>query len=530
MIKLEYDSATIDLLILIYVRKSKKLDKGITFETQVDRCKREAKKKFGENVKIKIFIEENKSGDDVSREKYNEMKELIKLHNNCIVFSYAVNRLVRDVAEGENLAKFLTKENCQLYIYDIGRMHIETPEGRSFFLSQCNNAETELNRVKKNQAENAFKKGSMSIKTGCQAAYGYEHKSEEIFEGEKIFNKSSYTIKESEIVIVMRIYDLYLKYKSISKVTKILREDDVRGKNGELISKATIASVLKNPVNVKTNQQVVDYFLNKGFVIGKIEFGKGGNRYGVNSKAEFIDEENRKKYFFTLDHNGVIDPEIWLKTQHILDEKSINKITKKGKSKKSSLDNLLKCKCGADMKIASIKGETVYYCCTNKCGRKNVNGNKLEKMIFEDVVNINKDALVNQMNKNYKKVVKKLDVRLSELVKRRSYLMKSYNKLREKIIFLEMKKEARIQYLNKDAEDKYKSIQELNEKIYSIESNMSNIYDSVKGYIELFKSKEIDDILFEEADIEIRKSILKMMFKEIIWDADTEMVYINKNK
>ena len=182
------------------------------------------------------------------------------------------------------------------------------------------------------------------------------------------------------------------------------------------------------------------------------------------------------------------------------------------------------------MKIASIKGETVYYCCTNKCGRKNVNGNKLEKMIFEDVVNINKDALVNQMNKNYKKVVKKLDVRLSELVKRRSYLMKSYNKLREKIIFLEMKKEARIQYLNKDAEDKYKSIQELNEKIYSIESNMSNIYDSVKGYIELFKSKEIDDILFEEADIEIRKNILKMMFKEIIWDADTEMVYINKNK
>lgn len=93
-----------------------------------------------------------------------------------------------------------------------------------------------------------------------------------------------------------------------------------------------------------------------------------------------------------------------------------------------------------------------------------------------------------------------------------------------------MKKEARIQYLNKDAEDKYKSIQELNEKIYSIESNMSNIYDSVKGYIELFKSKEIDDILFEEADIEIRKNILKMMFKEIIWDADTEMVYINKNK
>lgn len=120
MLKVEFNSNLEELFILIYIRKSKKLEYGVTFETQVDRCKREAKKYFGDKAEIKIFPEENKSGDDATRPEYNKMKNFIRNNKKCIVYSYAENRLVRDVEEGVALSKFLRAKKVDLYIYQKG--------------------------------------------------------------------------------------------------------------------------------------------------------------------------------------------------------------------------------------------------------------------------------------------------------------------------------------------------------------------------------------------------------------------------
>lgn len=41
-------------------------------------------------------------------------------------------------------------------------------------------------------------------------------------------------------------------------------------------------------------------------------------------------------------------------------------------------------------------------------------------------------------------------------------------------------------------------------------------------------TKSLQDILFEEADLDIRKNILRMIIKEIVWDSDTKMVYVKE--
>ena len=66
----------------------------------------------------------------------------------------------------------------------------------------------------------------------------------------------------------------------MSKVTKELIADNIAGKYGNKINKTTIASVLRNPVNVKTDENVVKFFKNKGFEIINVEFGKGATRFG----------------------------------------------------------------------------------------------------------------------------------------------------------------------------------------------------------------------------------------------------------
>ena len=527
MIKVECNPDLEELFIIIYVRRSKKLEHGITFETQIDRCRREAKKYFGDKAKIKIFSEENKSGDNASRQEYNEMKNFIKNNKNCIVYSYAENRLVRDVEEGLALSKFLRDKKVDLYIYQKGNLHIDTPEGLSYFISNCNNAQTELNVTKKNQAENAFRKSELSVKTGSQAPVGYINNSREIFINDSLKKESYYSIDEVEIYTVIRIYELYLKHQSISKVTKILHEDNVCGKYGNIICKTTVRSILTNPVNVKTNEKVVDYYYGQGYQIGKIEFGKGGNTYGKKSKAEFLNEEYRKKHFFTLSHEGVIEADKWLEVQRIL-KNNLKLAPKKGKSRKSALDNLLKCRCGADMKIASIKEEKVYYCCSAKCGNKNVNGTNLEKMLFEDIVKINKSILIQNMRSNYSKVLKKVNVGYKKLNKEKSNLDTQYNKLVEKLIILESSNEARVISLTRAIDKKYVRIVKINEKLELIDKIIADINNKVEEYTLSLNNKSLRDILFKEVDLDTRKNILRMTIKEMVWDSDTKTVYVKK--
>lgn len=515
--------------VVLYIRKSKKLEKGVTFETQFDRCVEEAKRIFGENIIIVDFIEDDKSGDDVNRPKYNQMKKFIKNNRGCILYSYAINRIVRDVIEGAELAKFLRQSKCPVYIYEAGKFELNTPEGLNYFIANCNTAEVELNRNKKNQVENAFKKAEMSIKTGCQPAYGYDSNSREIFINNRAKNESYYVYNEIEIYNVIKIYSLYIKYKSISKVEKIMKENCVLGKCGNFIGKTTIRSILENPVNVKTNQDIVDYFSNKGYQIGRIEFGKGGNTYGKNSNAEFLNDKYRKMHFFTLDHEVVIEAEEWLKVQRILNDNT-NKAPKKGKSKKSSLSKLLQCKCGADMNIVTMKKDKngkdiIYYGCSKKCGNKNINGTDLEEKLFKELIFIDNLEVATEMQKVSNNVLQSIYSDYRQLKKERQYIDIVNTKLIKKISIINENLAGTTCVLNQSIEDNLKKINEIDTRVKVIEREMDQSAANIKKYIAFIENgQSIDKLL----DYSLRKEVLCKMFEKIVWDSDLNKVYIDK--
>lgn len=261
--------------IIFYLRKSKNIETGMTFETQYRACYNEAIEVFGKDIELlHTFKEDDVSGGDSTRKEYCKMKEFIK-NNKCVLFVYSVDRLVRDVAEGLILRELLIKNKCDLYVCKLGRIALETAEGKDQFINLCNSAEAYLNTTKRNQAENLYQKAAMGIKSGSQAPFGYCSYSEEVLIDNEIKVSTLYKADEVEIYNVIKMYNLYYKYRSISKVTKILQEQGVCGKFGKPINKTTIVSVLRNPVNVKIDKNVVEFFKNKGFEVGNIEFGKG---------------------------------------------------------------------------------------------------------------------------------------------------------------------------------------------------------------------------------------------------------------
>ena len=154
----------------------------------------------------------------------------------------------------------------------------------------------------------------------------------------------------------------------------------------------------------------------------------------------------------------------------------------------------------------------------------------LEKMLFEDIVKINKSVLIQNMRSNYSKVLKKVSVGYKNLNKEKSNLDTQYNKLVEKLIILESNNEARVISLTRAIDKKYLRIVKVNEKLELIDKMIPNINNKVEEYTLSLNNKSLRDILFEEADLDTRKNILRMIIKEMIWDSDTKTVYIKKNK
>lgn len=522
----------LDINVLIYIRKSKKLDSGITFETQFNRCSEEAKMIFGENINIIPFMEDDRSGDNPNREKYLLMRDYISKNKNCVVYSYAVSRIVRDVEEGANFVKFLHKNSCQLYIYAQGKIAIDTPEGRSYFIANCNNAEIELNNSKKFQADNAFQKAKSSKRPGGQPAYGYNSISNEVYEDKKIQKISGYEENETEIYDVVRIYQLYLVHQSFSKVADILQQEDIRGKHGALICKTTVRNILNNPAYVKTNADIISYYISLGYEIGEIQYGNGGNTYGKKSNAEFIKEDQRKKYFFTLNHQGVIEPKDWLRVQEIARANS-HRAPKKGKSKNNALSNLLKCTCGAEMQIKDIKKDKagnsiVYYFCPDKCGSKNVNGTILEKSIFEDLLSMDNDQLHKALQRNMMKVIKNHFDEYRELNKKKAYLQTAYNRLCTQIETTEKFGMADALCFSDRVEDTYGRIIRINEKMAAIEKQMDDINVRCVEFIDaLHENDAVDKV--KEMGLDFKKYFFMKIIKELKWDSEIKTVHVVKN-
>lgn len=517
------------LNIIFYLRKSKKIETGMTFETQYRACYNEAVEVFGKGMEMcHTFKEDDVSGGDNTRKEYCKMKEFIK-NNKCVFFVYSIDRLVRDVSEGLILRELLLQNKCDLYIGKLGRIAVETAEGKEQFVNLCNSAEVYLNTTKRNQAENLYNKAEMSIKSGSQAPYGYVSYSEEVLIENEVKVSTLYKTDLIEIYNVIKMYELYCKYKSISKVTKILVEKGVYGKYGKSINKTTVISVLRNPVNVKTNENVVEFFKNKGFEIGNIEYGKGGVRYGEKSNAEFLENSLRKKYFFTLNHEGVIEAEKWLEVQKILDENS-KEAPKRGKSQKSVIGNTMKCKCGANMKISTMKkdrdgNDIIYYCCTKVCGNKNVNGTNIEENLFNNYIDINSNILAKHMIRSLNKVLNNMNSEYKILKSEIATISRSNDKLLKKVELLEVNRLAKTHKITEKINENEVKIADKLNRLEKIEKGIFVMKKEAIKYIEKIEKYSYKDIL-DEMNFDSKKMLYEHLFKESIWDSDDKKVSI----
>lgn len=532
----------------IYSRKSKFTGKGESIGNQVQFCKEYAATQLKDKniTEFLIYEDEGFSGGNINRPEFQKLMDDSKAKKFDILICYRLDRISRNVADFSTTLETLQK-------YDIDFVSIReqfdtsTPMGRAMIYIASVFAQLERETIAERVRDNMLELSKTGRWLGGQTPLGFESEKFAYIDDE--FKERSmyklYPVKE-EMDIVKLMFSKYLETGSIHMVLQYLLNNNIKGKNGGEYASMSVADILRNPVYVKSDDNVINYLKNKGINICGTPNGNGILIYNKkNSKNKYKDTT---EWFAAISkHKGVISSEQFIKVQICLDKNSKKHNPRLGTSKKSLLSGILKCAvCGSPMRISYGRekkdgSEKIYYYMCNmkamsakhRCNNPNVRGDYLEKQVIDKLKSLNTDIVIKELE-NYKKELasmktsslqnnikknieekrKEMDTLIYQLSKldksiASDFIVKKIEALGEEIVELEQK-EKKLQY-SKTVND-------------SSSLNINIILETLNNFNTFFNS--VDSLKNDEETIIKKRYLIEMLVDKITWDGRTETIDI----
>jgi len=374
----------------IYVRQSIDKKGSLSIEGQIDICKKLA----GEEAKV--YIDRGFSGKNTNRPAFSELIEDVKAGKVNKIYVYRLDRFSRSIADFSRVWELLSKNSVE-FVSATENFDTSSPMGRAMLnivqvFAQLER-ETTAERVKDNYIHR-FKLGAWP---GGPAPYGFDLI--KTADGDK---KISSLIKNDKSEMVKYIFEEYAKSDtSLSSLAKELTKRGIHGPKREVWDNVTLSRLLHSPVYAKANQDIYFYYLALGMRIQQppeaFDGIHGLNIIGRRDRSQNKYNDLNGQMLTVSEHEGFIDPDLWLKVQYKLS--SNKQISRANAGKHSWLTGILKCaKCGYALKINYAKNENRYYLvCSGKSNfavcdcRVSVDlreletyvANKIEKMLKE---------------------------------------------------------------------------------------------------------------------------------------------------
>ncbi|MGV8980221.1 recombinase family protein [Clostridium sp.] len=389
----------------IYSRKSKITTKGESIINQIEICKHECIHLGIE--KFLIYEDEGFSGKNIKRPQFQEMLIDAKEKMFDVLICYRLDRISRNISDFSTLINELDSLHIS-FISVNEQFDTSTPMGRAMMYIASVFAQLERETIGERVRDNMLELAKSGRWLGGQTPLGYESKKLSYFDSE-FKEKTMYTLSpiKEELDVVKFIYDKYLHYKSISQVFTCVFKNNIKTKNGADFNKKRIQLILRNPLYVMANEDVMKHLE----FIGMNVMGKADDNHGIltynKTKGTRIKRDITEWIAAVSTHEGIIDATIWLTIQQILDDNK-NKAPRLGTSSSALLTGILKCSgCGKSMivKHGHISTQTnkkiQYYVCSTKdyskgerCNNPNIRVDELESVVIDNLKNITIDNLV----------------------------------------------------------------------------------------------------------------------------------------
>lgn len=387
------------MAIVIYARKSVERENSISCETQVEYCKAMIKP-TEQPEEVITFIDNGFSGSNVNREGFQNMMKMISQGKVSKVIVYKLDRISRSLLDFVNMMEVFKKHNVE-FISSQESFDTTSPYGELIVKILIVFAEFERASTIERVTQAYAHRSEMGFYMGGRRPYGFEPVPTVIH---NIKTKKLEPVP-SEIEQIRCIFEAYSQENiSLRCLQNRLAAENKYPVDGSSWTTSKISTLLKNPIYVKADSDVYDYYDRQGVIItsdvSMFTGEYGAQLYGhTKHNPESADCSDMKLVLLT--HRGIIDSETWLKCQRKL--KNNKQITNSYSNSTSWLAGKVICeKCGHTM--TTIKGKINkkgemrrYFNCTGKSNKKICTGTKVT-IYAEDMENMVYDCITAKLS------------------------------------------------------------------------------------------------------------------------------------
>ena len=342
----------------IYARQSIDKADSISIETQIERCIREV-----DNTPYKIYEDRGYSGKDTERPGFQTMLDDVRNDLIRCVICYKLDRCSRSILDFAQLMDTLQQQEVA-FISCTEKFDTTTPMGRAMLNICIVFAQLERETIQQRITDAYHSRCKKGFYMGGRIPFGFTlipH----LLEGKKT---ARYRIHETEAEILKQIYLIYKgPDTSLSDVVLGLMAQNIKNPRREdgLWIRPHISRVIKNPIYVRADPQIYDYFAVRETILDNPR----EDYIGYNGC--YLYHIGSEQHLVLAPHEGIIPADIWLKCQN---KKKTQSKRRKEYDHSTWLTGKMKCGiCGRAVAIRQSTGKNGrtyrYFLCSGARGR-----------------------------------------------------------------------------------------------------------------------------------------------------------------
>jgi len=346
------------MLEAIYTRQSVDKKDSISIETQMEICKREVK-----GGKHKVYSDKGFSGKNTDRPKFQELMRDIEQGLIKRVIVYKLDRISRSVIDFANLMEFVEQYGVE-FVSTAEKFDTSTPMGRAMLHICIVFAQLERETIQERVTDSHYSRCEKGFHACGRASRGFELV-KTVFNG---VNTKMLVEKPGEIEYIKLAFELF--EPPTASQGDVLRYFLKRGilVEGKLLTRSDLSYMCRNPIYVKADLAIYEFFKNQGthIVNDLSEFNGINGCYLYNKRgAPYTGKSGdfKDKILVIAPHEGVISSERWLKCRKKLMNKTPIGNGSRQKAKHTWLSGKIKCGlCGYTLSPTSAEGKKYFRC------------------------------------------------------------------------------------------------------------------------------------------------------------------------
>lgn len=494
----------------IYTRQSVDRADSISIESQLEFCKYETR-----GGEFNYYSDKGFSGKNTDRPDFQRMMGDIKAGKIKRVIVYKLDRISRSILDFTAMMEEFHKYGVE-FVSTTEKFDTSSPMGRAMLNICIVFAQLERETIQKRVADAYMSRSKHGFFMGGPVPFGYSIEPYMI-DGIKT---SRYVVVPEEAEIVKLIFQMYAQPQiSFGDIMRYLSDNRIHTRRGAGWNRARISEIIKNPIYLKADLDVYEFYKAQGtnIINDPSEFigtngcylytGQGAQRKTMNLEGQTL---------VIAPHEGIVSSDIWLAARKkCLNNKQVAKPTK---AKNSWLIGKAKCgKCGHALCVKFTKKNTIrYLMCghhlnTRDCeGFGSVHAQELEDFVLNAMgerlkafevlsatVEVNENPKLTELRVKEQQISAEIDTLLDKVLQADGALMELLNK--------------RAAELDAQRKEVQRAIREL-----SVVEQPTDIR-SLKDYLSKWEDLSIDDkrrvVDLLIADVRVTKDSVEIVWK-----------------